>query len=1106
MPTDPTDIQELNKRYREYIQLLQIADGLDASAAKAKADTAKATGTLVNEINRLNKSLDDTLIKSDYLYNSFKETTAELKNQNVALNIGKSVFKGLTDIASTLSYYQQGITDLEEKQLKKQRQRLDISEVELGNIEKRLSNSNGEYNNQNLLTRLIGIKKNSAYGLTKSQEKLLDQLQKEKSLLESAQNALEEGIPILRDELKISRQIYDVRKDIGGLATAAAGVISQFGGSLAQFLNVGEAIESVNEYNKKVIEGALKSKEVITKLNKIEDDRRQILERSLSISEDIARISKDLQDANNAAQITANNNAKIQEIQNKLSQQGLLSANEIQQLHDEKTRLQNESLRVQNLANNSVNIETNLKRAQARLQQNTIDEKKELAALDKKEVEVKQKAIESTNTIYNKFKSLGLLLKELATGGLKKALTDPLTIITFFLNKALEANRQTVELGKSLGYGNDRAYQFRENMAEIARNSTNVNVTAASLTEAFNELSQATGLAVEFTADQLETQVKLTKQVGLQADEAAQVQRFAVLNGKTSEETYKSFVKGLATTRNQLKVGINFKATLAEALKVSGQLAASLGNNPEMIAKAVVTAKAFGMTLEQVAKAGESLLDFGSSISNELEAELLTGKQLNLERARAAALAGDQITLAEELNKNIGSSAEFTKMNILQQNALAKSVGMTSDELANTLRKREEAVKQGKSLAQITEEEAQQALERQTIQDKFNQAILKLQDFFGNLVAGPVGQLLDAITQVVGVVSDVLQPVLSTVFTPLIWAAKTLGGMSDVLKTMLYTFIAIRGVQLGINTVKKIALGYDIAMKAANQISANLGLAQIGTNRVKVLLEKESLVTRIAGNVQLFNQLVAEHGLGKALKIQLGIQQATNSTKQKGLLITMKDWLYEKGKVLWMNLQKAGMVVLNTLKTIGSAITKREAIFSIANAAMDAMSAAVSGIGAFLGPLAIPIGIAAAAGVAALGYNLLKGDDIMSEGGYGKRTLLAPEGAIRLNDNDTVIAGTNLNGSSKNKKGDDIISKSGQDKTLLSPKGSIEIPSINPGKNNETISMPQIDLTPMIAAINEVKIAINNLSKQPAVAVIEGKDAFSKDVAQRAARNTRKVA
>ena len=30
--------------------------------------------------------------------------------------------------------------------------------------------------------------------------------------------------------------------------------------------------------------------------------------------------------------------------------------------------------------------------------------------------------------------------------------------------------------------------------------------------------------------------------------------------------------------------------------------------------------------------------------------------------------------------------------------------------------------------------------------------------------------------------------------------------------------------------------------------------------------------------------------------------------------------------------------------------------------------------------------------------------------GYGKRTLLAPEGSIALNNNDTVIAGTNLGG------------------------------------------------------------------------------------------------
>ena len=61
----------------------------------------------------------------------------------------------------------------------------------------------------------------------------------------------------------------------------------------------------------------------------------------------------------------------------------------------------------------------------------------------------------------------------------------------------------------------------------------------------------------------------------------------------------------------------------------------------------------------------------------------------------------------------------------------------------------------------------------------------------------------------------------------------------------------------------------------------------------------------------------------------------------------------------------------------------------------------------------------------------IMGDDIMSPGekgggnGYGKRTLLGPEGAIKLNDKDTVIAGTNLFD-----KADDMVSQ---------PKGSVSV-------------------------------------------------------------------
>jgi hypothetical protein len=412
---------------------------------------------------------------------------------------------------------------------------------------------------------------------------------------------------------------------------------------------------------------------------------------------------------------------------------------------------------------------------------------------------------EDVNTFSNKLKIAGKGLST-AFGGLKKSLTDPVAVLSFFVSKALEANAESVKLGKSLGYGTDRANAFRENLVGIESASANINVTTANLVEAYGELAAETGLAYEFTADQLTTQIKLTKQVGLTADQAAQVQRFAVLNNKTSEETYKSFLKGITAARNQLKVGIDFKATLAEASKVSGQLAAQLGNNPELISRAVVSAKALGMTLEQVAKAGSTLLDFGSSISSELEAELLTGKQINLERARAAALAGDQIVLAEELAKNMGTAAEFTKLNKLQQDSLAKSIGMSSDELAETLRKREEAIASGKSLAQITEEEAAQALERQNIQDQFGQSILKLQSLIGNLLSGPLGMMLDILVKILNVANLILQPftLLANFIKESTAASLTFLGVLGAIYAIKNRTFLIDKAQLAIEGIKKI--------------------------------------------------------------------------------------------------------------------------------------------------------------------------------------------------------------------------------------------------------------------------------------------------------------
>lgn len=479
-----------------------------------------------------------------------------------------------------------------------------------------------------------------------------------------------------------------------------------------------------------------------------------------------------------------------------------------------------------------------------------------------------------------------------------------LVTLKLLFDAAVRFNKVSVEIGKNLGYSADQADRVASNLTTMARNSGNLNFTLANAAEAMNQLNEATGLVTEYSADALETQIMLTKQFGLTADEAAGIYKFSVLTGQASSKVNDAMVGAFVAARNSFKVGANFKQVMAEAAKVSGQLAANLGYNPERITKAVVAMKAFGTTLEQTKSQGEALLNFESSIESELQAELITGQKLNLERARAAALMGDQVKLAEELTNQGMTLEKFQSMNVIAQKSYAEALGLSADQLSEQLQKQKLAIESGKSLAQLTKEEAIKAEERQNVQDKFNAAILKLQDLVGGLVAGPFGKLLEVITSILD-------------------------------STLLLS--TIMAVYIGRQT-------YLLTLKAAELV-----------------------------------------------------------------------------------------------------LTKKNARANAADAAVEAgkQASKVPVVGAVLGIAAAIAAFAAFSGL------LSKGDDVISPG-YGKRMIFSPEGAVALNNKDTIVAGTNLGGG---------------------------------GGEKITSSM---DLTPMIAAINEVRNAVNNLASKSSDVVLDG--------------------
>jgi hypothetical protein len=361
-------------------------------------------------------------------------------------------------------------------------------------------------------------------------------------------------------------------------------------------------------------------------------------------------------------------------------------------------------------------------------------------------------------------------------------------IFALILSKALEFNKISVELSKNLGYSGGEADRVLYNLSASSVASNNINLNSKAAAEAISQISEATGYVAEFSQDALETQILLTKQFGLTGAEAARIYELSVLTGKSSSQVNDEMVGAFVATRNQLKVGIPFKATIAAAAKVSGQLAANLQNNPALITKAVVQAAALGTTLEQTASQGEKLLDFSSSIESELKAELLTGKQLNLERARAAALAGDQVTLAQELNKNVGSLEDFQKLNVLQQKSLAEAVGLTADQLAEQLKKQQIAKETGKSIAEQNKEELLAAQKRQNLQDIFNAAVNKLSDILTVIASGPIGMLLSGLASILSnsyALYGILGAIAILKFSNITNAFKEFGGIKDKLKGLV---------------------------------------------------------------------------------------------------------------------------------------------------------------------------------------------------------------------------------------------------------------------------------------------------------------------------------
>jgi hypothetical protein len=243
------------------------------------------------------------------------------------------------------------------------------------------------------------------------------------------------------------------------------------------------------------------------------------------------------------------------------------------------------------------------------------------------------------------------------------------------------------DIRRTLGLTNSEANEFRSTSKSMLRDANSMATTQEEILKASNELQNTYGHMADSNTKLMNSQITLTKGFGLQAQEAESLNVLADATGQSYDEQLTSTVAMAQAVGKVSKFGMNVNKIMAEVANLSASIKATLGGSAAAMAKAVIQAKLMGTTLQQMDGAADNLLNIESSIEAQVTAQLVTGKNINLDRARLFALNNDLVGVARELTKQGIDYASFGKMNRVEQQATAAAMGMQKDEFADMLLK-----------------------------------------------------------------------------------------------------------------------------------------------------------------------------------------------------------------------------------------------------------------------------------------------------------------------------------------------------------------------------------------------------------------------------------
>ena len=570
----------------------------------------------------------------------------------------------------------------------------------------------------------------------------------------------------------------------------------------------------------------------------------------------------------------------------------------------------------------------------------------------------------------------------------------------------------------SMGASAESALQMRDMITANRDEFIGFGVSIEDSTKAASALGDVFSSHNYIQKDTLDTVVLLEKQFGIAAESsAAAINNVMKIGGVSAAQATK-----IITHAGQVasKHGLNFAKIMDDVANAGDDVLLFSGGSAKNLTKAAVEARKMGTSIGEMASAADNLLDFESSINAQMSASTMLGRNINLNRLRALAMEGDAEGMAKEQLRLLKEQGGIRSLNRFQQKSLAEAMGVELSTLYN-LEKTENqrvqrqadlqklaaagnelAIKQladqekkvneiQKSSSEVLAEELRKTQEIETqkaMQDKMNEAMLKLKTTLIPVVNDlmptflNIAQLLPPIFSGISTAIDFLTAPFQLIvgllnsiqdggksFSDMFSA--DLGGISKLLVGIIGVFMIGKKLLGGLpniftGIIDKIKGGFGGIMDMVKSLGDGIGgtikkladgfgsaLGSLGTGVSSIV---KSIGDGIAGLANGIGKGIASifDGIGKGIKSlvnSLGNLSPANMVKAAVGLLVLAGAMYvsakafqEFAKVSWEDIGK-GLVGILGLTGIAVLLSK-------ASASMIQGAAAVALLGIALIPAA----------------------------------------------------------------------------------------------------------------------------------------------------------